>query len=54
LMILHFSQIGFTEDLTFTAITSFQKVQSLLYHKISSNASFFCAFSRKSILLFRL
>ena len=32
LMTLHFSQIGFTEDLTFTAITSFQKVRCLFYH----------------------
>ena len=31
-MTLHFSQIGFTEDLTFTAITSFQKVRCLFYH----------------------
>ena len=44
LMTLHFSQIGFTEDLTFTAITSFQKVRCPLYHRFPLFASSFFVF----------
>ena len=32
LMILHFSQIGFTEDLTFISILSFRKKSDLYYN----------------------
>ncbi len=34
LMILHFSQIGFTEDLTFTSATSFQKSPTIMIPQI--------------------
>lgn len=46
LMTLHFSQIGFTEDLTFTAITSFHKVHLIVYHNFPFVASIFFSFSR--------
>ena len=49
-MTLHFSQIGFTEDLTFTAITSFHKVHLLVYHKFEIFASTF--FEKKTALPF--
>ena len=42
LMILHFSQIGFTDDLTFMLNPPFKKDRFILYHGIYTNAiSFF-------------
>ena len=41
LMILHLSQIGFTDDLTFTLNPPFKKDRFILYHRNSQSARVF-------------
>lgn len=47
LMTLHFSQIGFTDDLTFTVITSFHMIDMYCYKPATNGV--FTSICRKSI-----